>query len=121
MNWKDLEAATDKAVFATFGETVRHSPLSSSGAPDTTRSIRDFRAVLHTPTPAGTINLANGIVTTISASESALVLNRADYPDIAFKVKDKIRGLELPGQPWWEIKTVNDRFSGVIILSLNQV
>ena len=121
MNWKALEAATDKAVLSTFGELVRHAPMNPSGKPDTTRSTRDIRGVLHTPTPAGTINLANGIVTTISASESALAINRADYPDLVLKQRDRIRGLELPGQPWWEVKTVNDRFSGVIVVALNQV
>lgn len=120
MDWKKLEAATDLAVLGAFGELVRHSPLTSSGTVDSTRPLQDIRAVLHTPNPAGTINIGNGLTTTLSAAEAALVINRADYPGIVFKAKDKIRGLELPGQPWWEVKTVNDRYSSVIILALNQ-
>lgn len=121
MNWKALEAATDLAVLGAFGELVRHSPMTSSGTLDTTRPIQDIRGVLHTPTPAGTINIANNLISTVSAAEGALVVNRADYPGIVFRARDRIRGLELPGQPWWEIKTVNDRFSGVFVLALNQV
>lgn len=121
MNWKQLEAATDVAVLGAFSELVRHAPMTSGGTVDSTRPLQDIRAVLHTPTPAGTISLANNIVTTFAAAEGALVVNRANYPGIVFRARDRIRGLELPGQPWWEVKAVNDRFSGVIILTLNQV
>lgn len=120
MDWKKLEAATDLAVLGAFSELVRHSPMTSTGAVDSTRPIQDIRAVLHTPTPAGTISLANNIVTTFAAAEGALVVNRAQYPAIVFRARDRIRGSELTGQPWWEVKTVNDRYSSVIILALNQ-
>jgi hypothetical protein len=120
MDWKSIEAAADAAVIAAFGETVRHHPMTSSGAADATRPVADIRGILHTPAAAGAISLGSGIITTLSASEGALVVNRADYPTTVFKQKDKIRGLELPGQPWWEIKTVNDRFSSILVLVLNQ-
>lgn len=121
MDWRALEAATDLAVLGAFDELVRHSPMTSGGTVDSTRPLQDIRAVLHTPTPAGTISLGNNLVTTFTAAEGALVVNRADYPGIVFRARDRIRGLELPGSPWWEVKAVNDRFSGVIILTLNQV
>ncbi|MGE8103555.1 hypothetical protein ACQKP1_07660 [Allorhizobium sp. NPDC080224] len=120
MDWKKLEAATDLAVLGAFSELVRHAPMTSSGTIDSTRPAQDIQGVLHTPTPAGTINIGNGLTTTVSAAEAALVVNRADYPGIVFKAKDRIRGSELTGQPWWEVKTVNDRYSSVIILALNQ-
>ena len=115
-----MEAAADAAVVGGFSELVRHAPMTSSGTVDTSRPAQEIRAVLHTPNPVGTINIGNGLTTTFAAAEAALVINRADYPTIVFKTKDKIRGLDLPGQPWWEVKNVNDRFSSIIILSLNQ-
>lgn len=120
MNWRELEAATDVAVIGAFSETVRHAPMTSSGTVDSTRPAQDIKGVLHTPAAAGAISLGSGMMTTLSASEGALVVNRADYPSIVFKAKDKIRGLELPGMPWWEVKTVNDRFSSILVLVLNQ-
>jgi len=121
VDWKTIEAAADAAVLGAFGEEVRHHPMTSSGTIDTTRPVQLFRAVLHTPHPAGTISLGNNLVTTFTSAEAALVVNRADYPSMVFKVKDKIKGMDLPGQPFWEIKTINDRFSSILILALNQV
>lgn len=118
--WKSLEALNDRMVLGANDELVRHSPMTSSGTLDTSRPIQDIRAVLHTPNPAGTINIGNGLTTTLAAAEAALVVNRADYPSIVFKARDRFRGLELPGQPWWECKTVNDRFPSIVILALNQ-
>jgi len=119
MDWRALEAATDQKIGATFGETVRHHPMKS-GAADAGRPILDVRGVLHTPSPEGTINIAAGLVSTMISAEAALVVIRANYPGVLFKKLDKIRGLDLPGQPWWEIKNVNDRYSSIIILALNQ-
>ena len=121
MDWKQLERDVDSIVGAAFGELVRHAPMTSSGTVDTTRPAADIRGVLHTPAAAGAISLGAGMMTTLSASEGALVIERAAYPDRVFKSKDKIRGLELSGQPWWEVKTINDRFSSIIVLVLNQV
>ena len=117
-NWKALEALNDRMVLGAYDELVRHSPMKNAVA-DPSRPLADIRAVLHQPTPAGTVNLGGNFITTVSAAEGALVINRADYPDRVFRSGDKIRGLEMPGQPWWEVKTVNDRFSGILVLVLN--
>jgi len=119
-NWKQLEAIGDRLVLGGNDELVRHAPMTSSGTVDSSRPIADIRGVLHTPNPAGTINIGNGLTTTLSAAEAALVVNRALYPTTIFKARDKIRGLELPGLPWWEGKTVNDRFSGIVVVALTQ-
>ena len=119
MSWHELEAAADAAVIGAFSETVRHSPMKS-GVVDPARPAAEIRAVLHTPAAAGTISLGNGMMTTLSASEGALVVNRADYPDRIFRQGDKVRGMEMPGMPWWEVKTVNDRFHSILVLVLNQ-
>ena len=120
MSWHELEAAADAAVIGGFSELVRHAPMTSSGTVDTTRPVADIKGVLHTPNPVGTINIGNGLTTTFAAAEGALVVQRADYPDRVFRARDKIRGLELPGLPWWEVKNVNDRYTSIVILALNQ-
>ena len=121
MDWKQIEAVVDAAVCSAFGEQVRHSPMTSSGTADPSRPVQVIRGVLHTPAAAGAISLGNGFMTTLSSSEGALVVERAAYPTIVFRAKDRIRGLDLPGQPLWEVKTVNDRFSSIWVLVLNQV
>ncbi|WFS02778.1 hypothetical protein [Rhizobium tumorigenes] len=120
VDWRALEAAADKTIAGTFGETVRHHPMKA-GAVDAGRPAVDIRGVLHTPSPEGTINISAGLVSTMVSAEAALVVIRADYPGVIFKKLDKIRGTDLPSQPWWEIKNVNDRYSSIVILALNQV
>lgn len=120
MDWKQVERDVDSIVGAAFGELVRHAPMTSSGTVDTTRPAADIRGILHVPTAPGVVSFGAGMQMSMTASEGALVIERAAYPDRVFKAKDKIRGLELPGQPWWEVKSVNDRFSSIIVLVLNQ-
>lgn len=119
VDWRILEAKVDKTIGAAFGEGVRHQPIKN-GQVDDTRPVSNFRAVLHTPTPEGTIQIAGDIVSSANAAEAALVIQRADVPGVVFRKLDKIRGSDLPGQPWWEIKAVNDRYTSIIILALNQ-
>lgn len=120
-NWRELEALTDRIVGDAFGEAVRHFPKTSNGATDGSRAIQDITGILHTPSPEGTINLGAGMVTTLAASESALVVERSRYPDVVFKAKDTIRSLDRSGSPVWEVKSIKARYSSIIILVLNQV
>lgn len=119
VDWRTLEAKVDQTIGAAFGEAVRHHPMKS-GVADTGRPIADLRGVLHTPSPEGTINIGNGLTTTMIAAEAALVIERAEYPSVVFRKDDKIRGVDLPGQPWWQVKNVNDRYSSIVILALTQ-
>lgn len=119
VGWRALEAGVDRTIGAAFDEAVRHFP-QKNGAVDTSRPIQDIRGILHTPSPEGTINIAAGMVTNLAAAEAALVVQRALYPTVVFKKLDKIRGNDLPGTPFWEVKNVNDRFSSIIVLTLNQ-
>ena len=119
-NWRALEAKVDRMIGQSFGERVRHSPMKN-GAADPSRAALEISGVLHTPSPDGTINIGANIVTNMSAAQGALVVERALYPDRIFRSQDRIRGLDLPGQPLWEIKDVNDRFSSIIVLLLNEV
>lgn len=119
VNWRALEAACDAKVVGGYSELVRHSPMKN-GVADTTRTAREIRGLLHTPAAAGAITLGDGMMTTLAASEGAMVIERAKYPDVVFAAKDKIRALDLPGAPVWEIRIVNDRFSSIIVLVLTQ-
>ncbi len=119
VDWRTLEAKADRIIGAAFDEEVRHLP-QKNGTADTGRPIQNIRGVLHTPSPEGTISIGAGIVTNMAAAEAALVVQRAEYPSIVFRQKDKIRGNELPGAPIWEVKNINDRFSSIIVLTLNQ-
>ena len=119
VNWRALEAACDAKVVAGYSELVRHSPMKN-GVADPTRTAREIRGLLHTPAAAGAVSLGDGMMTTLAASEGALVVERAAYADVAFAVKDKIRALELPGTPAWEVRIINDRFSSIVVLVLTQ-
>lgn len=119
VNWRTLEAKADQTIGATFGEEVRHLP-QKNGTADPGRPVTNLRGVLHTPSPEGTINISAGVVTNMAASEAALVVQRAEYPTITFKKLDLIRGNDLPGTPLWEVKAVNDRYTSIVVLSLNQ-
>lgn len=119
VDWRILEAKADRTVGATFGEQVRHLP-QKNGTADPGRPVSNLRGVLHTPSPEGTINIGEGIITNMAASEGALVVQRADIGLILFRKGDVIRANDLPGTPLWEIKTVNDRHSSIVVMTLNQ-
>lgn len=84
MDWHAIEAAADRAVVGAFGELVRHAPMKDSKI-DPTRAAADIRGVLHTPAAKGSFSLGGGFLITLSASEGALVVNRADCPDRIFR------------------------------------
>ena len=119
VNWRTLEAKADRTIGATFDEEVRHLP-QKNGTVDPGRPVTNIRGVLHTPSPEGTINIGAGVVTNMAASEAALVIERAGLGSMIFRKGDVIRGNELPGTPLWEVKAVNDRYSSIIVLTLNQ-
>lgn len=119
VNWRTLEAKADQMIGATFDEEVRHLP-QKNGTADPGRPVANLRGVLHTPSPEGTINIGNGLTTTMAAAEAALVVQRADMGTVEFRKGDVMRGNDLPGTPLWEVKTVNDRYSSIIVLTLNQ-
>lgn len=120
MNWLALEAMTDRIIGNAFGEQVRHSPIKN-GVADSSRPLQDIRAILHHPSVDGAVSLGNGMVTTISASQHALVVDRSLYPGIVIKSGDRVRANARPSTPWFEVKSVSDRHSGVLIVTLNEM
>lgn len=117
MDWKALEAMTDKIVVGAFGETLLHRP-QKNGSSDSSRPQQSIRGVLHAPNADGTVSLGNGLITTIATTETALVINRADYPAIDIRQGDEFRATDMPGKPFYEVKRISDRFSSIIVLHL---
>lgn len=118
MDWKGLEAMTDKIVLDAFAEAVLHRPLKN-GSSDPSRPQQSIRGVLHAPNADGTVSLGNGLITTIATTETALVINRADYPDIDIRQNDEFRATDVPGQPYYEVSKISGRFSSILVVHLS--
>ncbi|MCW5706105.1 hypothetical protein [Shinella sp.] len=119
VDWEAAKTAAIAAVHSAFAETVRLSP-TKNGAPDPDRPQVNINAILHHPSVDGAISVGNGIITTISASAHALVVDRHAYPDLVVRAKDKVRATSRAGTPLFEVSKVSDRHSGVLILELGE-
>ncbi|MGX7741548.1 hypothetical protein [Rhodopseudomonas parapalustris] len=125
-NWRDLEAKADEATGRLFGERVRLSFLKS-GVVDPSRPAVDITAILHCGGDHSSA-LGAGFTTWLSAGKAELIIDRSSYvdplnPHIALpmpKKQDKVRGLDRRGTPWWEIASVSDRYSNLLVLALNE-
>lgn len=121
MDWRALEAGADGIITASFGESVRLSPLANS-KPDPSRPIVDVKAILHVE---GDISRAadgsGGYATRIAAGMGEVILNRSTYQGPLMRQGDRVRATDRTGKPWFEVATVHDRFSNIIVLSLTQV
>lgn len=117
MDWKALEAMGDRIVIGAYAEAVVHRPLKN-GSSDPSRPQQSIKGVLHAPNADGTVSLGNGMITTIATTETALVINRADYPTIDIRQNDEFRATDMPGQPFYEVKRISDRFSSIIVVHL---
>ncbi|WP_412048644.1 hypothetical protein ACK6D9_11650 [Hoeflea sp. Naph1] len=124
MDWRAIEAATDAIVLRAFSESVRLS-FMKNGVTDPHRPLQDIMAVIHNPAPEGTISLGAGVITRVSAGNAALVIERAAYPDLFIPntptEKTRVRANDRDGTPWWEVKSVSDRFSSILVAELNEL
>lgn len=120
MDWRKLEEMVDQTISSHFDEAVRVS-FMKNGAADPARPQWTGRAVLHTGgddsfSPAD----GNKYRTRLSAGQAELFLNRSTYDGPAVRTGDRVRGMDRAGTPLWEVKGVSDRYSHLIVLSLNQ-
>ncbi|MGV8832545.1 MAG: hypothetical protein ACOH2N_11255 [Devosia sp.] len=121
-DWKTLESLTDKIVGQTFGEPVRHVPIGSNGLVDPARPVTELFGILHAPNADGTVSFGNGMISTIATSESALVINRVDYPGLVVRKRDKVRATSDAGALiFYEVSRVSDRFPSILVLHLGHV
>lgn len=118
VDWKRLEAGVDAVIASTFGESVRISFLKNA-APDPDRPMVNIRATLQA---GGDDSHAPGsnYRTRLSAGKAELHINRAGYTGSMPRIGDRVRASERMGTPWFEVAGVSDRYSNLIVLSLNQ-
>lgn len=119
INWREIEAMTDRIVIGTYSETVRHVPIvASSGQADATRPARDIKAVVHSPNAAGTVSFGKGMAMSFASQETALVFLREQYPDLVIRPRDRFRLMDRPGVQWIEVSRVSDRYASILVAHL---
>lgn len=117
MDWRELEAAVDETVADHFGEQVRLSFLKN-GSADPARPQWTGRAILHA---GGDDSYAAGGTyrTRLNAGQAELVLDRS-YEGPALVANDIVRAIDRDGQPRWEVASISDRYSNLLVASLTQ-
>lgn len=118
VDFNALAARADAIVAKTFSETLRHSPMKN-GTADPSRPQRDVKGLLYAPSARGMINVA-GTSIVIAAGEHALLIERAAHPTLVMTAKDRLRATTRPGSPLFEVKAVNDRMPGVLLVTLGE-
>lgn len=118
VNWRKLEAMVDQKIGQSYGESVRLSFMKGQVA-DPAKPMIDIGAVLHVggddsraPGPTGTYR------SRLSLGEAELFLDRSTYSGPVPKEGDKIRANDRDGKPWFEVASVSDRYSNLIVIKL---
>lgn len=106
----------------TFAEPVRLSFFTSDGYLDPTRLAREIEAILRVG--GGSTTAVGGMGSAwrvrINAQKAELHIDRTVYPDLVVRSRDKVRALARPGQPWFEVSTIDDRTDGRLVLLLGE-
>lgn len=104
-------------------EPVRLS-FFNDGALDPDRPARQIEAILRVD-PGRDASVSGGTDrdwrSRVSSQPSQLHVDRAKYPDIAFRKGDKVKALARPGQPWFEVLSVDDRGEPRLVVILGEV
>jgi hypothetical protein len=120
MDWRILEAKVDGAVARVFGESVRLSFLKG-GAVDPDRAVTNISAILHTGgDDSNNPGVGDNFRTRLSAGQAELFIDRATYAGPTPRVQDRVRANDRDGMPWFEVSAVSDRYTNLLVLSLNQ-
>jgi len=121
VDWRKLEETVDKTVSRSFGESVRLSFFTSGGTIDSSRPAVDIRSVLHTGgDDSNAVGLQDGFRVRLSAGSGELFIDRSTYDGPMPRRGDKVRANDRAGQPWFEVHAISDRYSNLLVLSLNQ-
>lgn len=118
MDWRSLEARVDSSMRAAYGETVRLT-FMKNGTTDPTRPQWLGRAILHTGGDDSHA-VGDGMRTRLSAGQAELFLDRGTYDGPMPIGQDVVRAMDRDGLPRWEVSGVSDRYSSLIVVSLNQ-
>jgi hypothetical protein len=122
VNWRNLEAAVDQRIGRTFGESVRLSFLKD-GVVDPDRDKIDITATLATGGD-DSATIGDGVSryrSRLSLGQAELFIDRSSYDGPMPRTGDKVRANDRAGKPWFEVSSVSDRYSNLIVLSLGEV
>lgn len=125
-NWRELEAKVDQTTNRLFAERVKLSFMKNAVV-DPDRPAVEINAILQCGGD-DSFTIGTGFRTRLAAGKAELVIDRSSYlffpplgpPMPMPKKDDKVRALDRAGQPWFAVATVSDRYSNLLVLSLNQ-
>jgi len=118
MDWRAIEAMTDRVVLDANLESIRFVPRDSDGRPDPERDEEIISAVLFGSDPDEVVPLGGGFFASVVAQQWALAYNRLDYPHLTFKKYDRFRAVDRPGQPWFTFKNANAQSASIAVIRL---
>lgn len=121
-----FHALRDRVLSATdhvFAEPVRLS-FMSGGAVDAARPMIQIEAILRVDhgsmaAPSGKAT-DSAWLTRMGAEKGTLHIDRVKYPDVLVKQGDKVKALSRPGEPWFEVLTVDERSHTRLVLHLGE-
>lgn len=122
-NWRDLEEAADQLVVGgVFSESVRLS-FMRDGAMDPDRALVEIDALLAAGgDDAQAIGTGDDrLRARLTLGEAELFIDRSTYAGPLPRKGDRVRANDRPGQPWFEVASVSDRYSNLIVLTLGMV
>lgn len=100
-----------EAVDAVWDEALRHLPMAGA-APDAEREVAVFRAVLRTGERDGATTRpgrSDREGARLLGDGGELRLDRTAWPDVVLRQDDMVVALDRPGEPVFEIQSVDDR------------
>lgn len=121
VNWRNLEAAVDQKIGRSFGESV-HLKFNRNGVADPDRPAVTISAILHVggddSIPLG--SSVDRFRTRLSAGKAELFIDRSTYTGPVPVLKDEVRAMDRAGKPWFEVLSISDRYSNLLVLSLGE-
>lgn len=120
MDWRALEVAVDQTIGAAFGERVGLLFLSKA-LQDPARPAIETSGILHVGgDDSKPISAGDQFRTRLALGSAELFLDRSTYVGPIPRKGDKVRALDRAGRPWFEVSTVSDRYSNLIVLTLGE-
>ncbi|MFK0384984.1 hypothetical protein [Agrobacterium sp. NPDC090273] len=120
-----FSAARDAVVSGVdqrYAERIRLSPMNN-GKADPDRPQLVIMAVLRTGDETASpldVNGGRSLHSRIAAGKAALHIDRTEHPAIVLRKQDSVRALDRPGEPLFQVSTVDDRNHIRLIIGLNQ-
>ncbi len=119
----DIRSHVVAAVDRAFAERVRLS-FFRRGVVDPDRPMTEITAVLRVG-GGDDSSLVGGRQqdwrSRLAAGKAELHVDRGAYPDLVVRNDDRVKALDRPGQPWFQVLRVDDRGDTRLTLSLGEV